>query len=61
MITDIGVLLALDDSRSTITKSSMTPEKTRTALAKMAGHSSGIITRRMVCHWVAPRSAAASS
>ena len=48
MITEIGVLLALEDSRSTITKSSMTPEKTSTALAKMAGPSSGSITRRMV-------------
>src|SRR5580693_805077 len=61
MITDIGVLLALEDSRSTMTKSSITPEKTSTALAKMAGPSSGSMTRRMVCERLAPRSAEASS
>src|SRR6266849_10301417 len=61
MYTDIGVLLALELSRSTSTKSSTTPEKTRTALAKMAGVSKGIMTRYVTCHGVAPRSAAASS
>ena len=61
MITDIGVLPALEESRSTITKSSITPEKTSTALAKMAGASSGTMTRRMTWNWFAPRSAAASS
>src|ERR1700742_1961475 len=61
MITDIGVLPALEDSRSTITKSSITPEKTSTALAKMAGASSGTSTRRITWNWLAPRSAAASS
>src|SRR6201996_5946992 len=61
MITDIGVLPELDDSRSTRTKSSMTPENTSTALAKMAGPSNGIRTRRMTWNWLAPRSAAASS
>src|SRR5579875_1994059 len=61
MITDIGVFPALDDSRSTMTKSSITPENTSTALAKMAGPSSGSITRRMAWNWLAPRSAAASS
>src|SRR5580704_6931409 len=44
MITEIGVLLALEDSRSTTTKSSMTLEKTSTALAKMAGPSSRACT-----------------
>ena len=39
----------------------MTPEKTRIALAKMAGISSGSMTRRMVWNWVQPRSAEASS
>src|SRR5580658_3398932 len=61
MITDIGVLLELEDSRSTMTKSSITPEKTSTALAKMAGPSSGSMTRRMTWNWLAPRSAPASS
>src|ERR1700722_17185346 len=61
MITDIGVLPALEESRSTITKSSITPENTRTALAKMAGASSGTMTRRITWNWLAPRSAAASS
>ena len=51
----------MEFSRSTITKSSITLEKTRTALAKMAGVSNGSITRRMVCSWVEPRSAEASS
>src|SRR5579875_2204476 len=37
MYTDIGVLPEFEDSRSTRTKSSTTPEKTRTALAKTAG------------------------
>jgi hypothetical protein len=41
----MGVLLELELSRSTSTKSSMTPEKTRTALAKMAGVSRRIMTR----------------
>src|SRR6266851_8617411 len=50
MYTDIGVLLALELSRSTSTKSSTTPEKTRTALAKMAGVSKGIMTRYVTCH-----------
>jgi hypothetical protein len=45
MYTDMGVLLELELSRSTSTKSSMTPEKTRTALAKMAGVSRRIMTR----------------
>ena len=36
-MTDIGMLPALEESRSTTTKSSITPEKTSTALAKMAG------------------------
>src|SRR6266581_3648929 len=49
MYTDIGVLLALEFSRSTRTKSSMTLENTSTALAKMAGVSSGASTRRSVC------------
>src|ERR1700676_1289201 len=61
MITDIGVLPALEDSRSTITKSSITPENTSTALAKMAGASSGSMTRRVACRRLAPRPAAASS
>src|SRR6202167_3935425 len=61
MITDIGVLPALEDSRSTMTKSSITPENTSTALAKMAGASSGSMTRRIVVSRLAPRSAAASS
>src|ERR1700721_1535762 len=61
MITDIGVLPALEDSRSTMTKSSITPENTSTALAKMAGASSGSITRRIAVIRLAPRSAAASS
>src|SRR5271165_1881580 len=61
MITDIGVFPALDESRSTITKSSITPENTSTALAKMAGASSGSRTRRITWNWLAPRSAAASS
>src|SRR5580704_10176014 len=61
MITDIGVFPALEESRSTMTKSSITPEKTRIALAKMAGASSGSMTRRMVWNRLAPRSAAASS
>src|SRR3984893_3724403 len=61
MMTDIGVLLALEESRSTMTKSSITPEKTRIALAKMAGASSGSMTRRMAWKRLAPRSAAASS
>jgi hypothetical protein len=61
MITDIGVLPALEESRSTMTKSSITPENTSTALAKMAGASSGSMTRRMVCNRLAPRSEAASS
>jgi len=39
----------------------MTPEKTRTALAKMAGLSRGHRTRYVTCSGVAPRSAAASS
>src|ERR1700678_232052 len=61
MITDIGVLPALEDSRSTMTKSSITPENTSTALAKMAGASSGSMTRRIAVIRQAPRSAAASS
>src|SRR5579863_7159637 len=61
MITEIGVFPELEESRSTITKSSMTPENTSTALAKMAGPSSGSRTRRIVWNWLAPRSAAASS
>src|SRR6516225_5528316 len=61
MYTDIGVLPELELSRSTSTKSSMTPEKTRTALAKMAGLSKGQSTRYATCHGAAPRSAAASS
>src|SRR6516162_11059746 len=61
MYTDIGVLLELELSRSTSTKSSITPEKTRTALAKMAGLSKGQSTRYATCHGAAPRSAAASS
>src|SRR5437763_5387173 len=61
MSTDIGVFPALEESRSTITKSSITPENTSTALAKMAGASSGSMTRRMVAKRLAPRSAAASS
>ncbi len=61
MITDIGVLPALEESRSTMTKSSITPENASTALAKMAGASSGSITRRMAASRLAPRSAAASS
>src|ERR1700722_4883059 len=61
MITDIGVLPELEESRSTMTKSSITPEKTRTALAKMAGPSNGRMTRRRACKRLAPRSAAASS
>src|SRR5580693_1881360 len=61
MITDIGVFPELEESRSTMTKSSITPEKTSTALAKMAGPSSGSMTRRMAWNRLAPRSAAASS
>src|ERR1700750_1068908 len=61
MYTDMGVLPELEPSRSTSTKSSMTPEKTRTALAKMAGLSKGHRTRYATCHGAAPRSAAASS
>jgi hypothetical protein len=61
MSTDIGVFPALEESRSTMTKSSITPEKTSTALAKMAGASSGSMTRRMAWNRLAPRSAAASS
>src|ERR1700692_3276631 len=61
MYTDIGVLPELELSRSTSTKSSTTLEKTRTALAKMAGVSKGIMTRYVTCHGVAPRSAATSS
>src|SRR3984957_4720311 len=61
MITDIGCVLPVEDNRSTTTKSSMTPEKTRIALAKMAGISSGSMTRRSVCRCVQPRSAEASS
>src|SRR6266851_6439472 len=53
MYTDIGVLLELELSRSTSTKSSMTPEKTRTAPAKMAGLSRGHRTRYVTCHGVA--------
>src|ERR1022692_3544712 len=61
MITDIGWVSDVEDSRSTITKSSITPENTRITLAKMAGASSGISTRRMVWNCVQPRSAEASS
>src|SRR6516164_9860518 len=61
MYTDIGVLLELEFSRSTSTKSSTVLEKTSTVLAKIAGMSSGTITRRMTCTGLAPRSAAASS
>src|SRR5690348_4138999 len=56
-----GVFPALEESRSTMTKSSITPEKTSTALAKMAGPSIGRMTRRMAWNRLAPRSAAASS
>src|SRR5215470_16209822 len=61
MYTVMGVLLALELSRSTITKSSTTLEKTSTALAKMAGVSIGRMTRQVTCQRLAPRSAAASS
>ena len=61
MITDIGVLPELELSRSTSTKSSMTLEKTSTALAKMAGPSKGSMTRHVTWNRLAPRSAAASS
>src|SRR5215469_12841032 len=60
MYTDIGVFTAELLSRSTMTKSSMTDEKTSTALAKMAGARSGSMTRRTVWNGVHPRSAAAS-
>src|SRR5712691_2973101 len=60
MYTDIGVFAALLDSRSTITKSSITVENTRIALARMAGESSGSHTRYIVWNGLQPRSAAAS-
>src|SRR5215469_693382 len=60
MYTDIGVFTAELLSRSTMTKSSMTDEKTSTALAKIAGDSSGSMTLRTVWNGVQPRSAAAS-
>src|SRR6185437_1165833 len=60
MYTDIGVLAAELLSRSTITKSSITVENTRIALAKIAGDSSGSMTRYMVWNGLQPRSAAAS-
>src|ERR1700683_1008753 len=60
MYTDIGVLAAVLLRRSTITKSSMTEENTRMALAKIAGDSSGSQTRYIVWNGLQPRSAAAS-
>src|SRR5580698_8291723 len=60
MYTDIGVLAAVLLSRSTITKSSITEENTKMALARMAGDSSGSQTRYIVWNGLHPRSAAAS-
>jgi len=57
----MGSVEASDERYRTITKSSMTSANTRTALAKMAGYSSGRRTRRRAWVGDAPRSMAASS